>query len=99
MEGSVAAYHLVTRHTHAAVTAFHEPTQEPVIRIRAARAPFGVVIADTLCSLEEFLTDNCWNRYRDPLVTGAKYLALSLCWGMSRPLLKKEIGVARLEPV
>jgi hypothetical protein len=78
MEGSVAAYHLVTRHADTAVAAFHEPTQEPVIRLRAARAPFGVVIADTLRGLEEVLADNCRDRYRDPLVTGTTYLALCL---------------------
>ena len=80
VEGSVATAHLVTRHAHATVAALDQPAQQPVIRFRTTRAPFGVVVADTLRCLEEFFADDCGNRYGDPLVTGTHDLALCLCW-------------------
>ncbi len=79
VEGPIATAHLVTRYANATVAALDEPAQEPVIWFRAPRAPLGVVIADALRSLEEFLVEDHGNWYGDPLVTGAPYLALCLC--------------------
>jgi hypothetical protein len=75
----ITTAHLVTRYANATVAALDEPSQEPVNWFRASRAPFGVVIADALRSLEEFLVEDRGNWYGDPLVTGALYLALCLC--------------------
>src|SRR5437764_2476846 len=40
--------------------------------------------SDNLCGLQRFYADDCRNRYRDPLVTRATYLALCLCWVATR---------------
>ena len=79
VEGPIATAHLVTRYANATVAALDEPAQEPVIWFRAPRAPLGVVIADALRGLEEFLVEDRGNWYGDPLVTGTPYLALCLC--------------------
>src|SRR3954453_7103415 len=76
VEGPIASAHLVTRHAHGTVAALDEPAQQPVFRVRATRAPFGVVIAHALRGLEELLIDDCGHRYRDPLVPGTPYLTL-----------------------
>src|SRR5271167_1641561 len=80
VEGPIATTHLVTRYANATVAALDEPTQEPVIWFRAPRAPLGVVIADALRGLEEFLVEDHGNWYGDPLVTDALSGALPL-WG------------------
>ena len=80
VEHAVASSHLVARHAHAAVAALDEPAHKPVLRVRATRAPFGVVVAHALRGVEELLIDDCGHRYRDPLVAGTSYLALCLGW-------------------
>ena len=74
MEGAIAAAHLVARHTHAAVSALDQPTQQPVSGFGTPGVPPRVVAADTLCRLEQRLVEDRRNCDGDPLIARALHL-------------------------